>query len=294
VNARRQIRLRPQNGVCLALLSLLLLTIMGTAAAEADPGAVQLRVFDEEGNQVDRINAAGMYPTRMVEHTLFVDVDGDVPESPVAIELFNLRDYENGCNRPEIEAGDVTCGPGPDQGELSSQLEVGISVGAAAGGAAAPVCAELTQVGPVGLRLDQLEGQVVTLGTTAGLPACVVLALHFLDLPENNLAQTDTALFDLRIGLAQGIPPGGGETEVEAITVGPPGSQTGPPAEFITSTEVRAGVGGPSVGPRGLGALARTGLGVLLLAGIGLALVLAGLALTGARRKTSISTGRIS
>jgi hypothetical protein len=289
VTTTQQAWLRTMTGVTLVLLSLSLLGLVGTAAAQVAP-AVELRIVDEQGDEVERISASGMYPTRTVEHTLFVDLVGEVPESAVALELFNLRDYENGCNRPEIEAGDVTCGPGPDQGELSSQLEVGISVGAVTGESAAPTCAGPTQVAPIGMRLDQLEDQVIPVGATDGVASvCVVLSLHFPSLPENNLAQGDTAMFDLRVGLTEVVPAGeraGDGTDVADTVVsrdvGRPGPGHSP--EFIRSTVVQAGAGASVPAQGGPAGLARTGLGLLLLCAAGAGLLAAGTGLVSVGR----------
>ena len=72
-----------------------------------------------------------------LEHKFFDFADlkpGDEGENTISIHVYdndawlryrseNAKNFENTCNEAEVEAGDESCGDGPDQGELSANLD---------------------------------------------------------------------------------------------------------------------------------------------------------------------------
>lgn len=189
----------------LSLIPLLVGLLLGSAVAvHAQSPSVRTTVVDAQGETVSAIEADGLYPTMSVEHVVFVAVDAPAPDGQVRLEaeIVDLQDHEHGCLRPEIRAGDTTCGPGPDQGELSDQLEVTWRPGLVT---PTGTCELGDPVAP-GQRLRALDGARVALGTfDATERRCFGIAQHFLDLPENNLAQGDSSSFDLRVRVSQDL-----------------------------------------------------------------------------------------
>jgi hypothetical protein len=287
---RPQPRWRSRRFAPAAVVALLMLLVAAPAAFGQD-STISIEVRDEAGNVVPRISAEGMYPTLTVRHMVFIAVDGGAPTGRVGTDIVNLVDYENGCNRPEINAGDTTCAdPGPGEGELSEQLEITWTVGSVVGGG----CILGDVVGPQGQRLRDVVDTPVDLGDLpASRQLCFEVAQEFLDLPENNLAQTDSATFDIRVGIqqitARFSPPGAGENgaaeEVAGVVVERPAT----PGASIgvgpgTSTTITAGTATPGI--RSGGPLARTGASstTLVLLAVGYLLVGAATAFEGSRR----------
>ncbi|MCW2501192.1 MAG: hypothetical protein JWN87_2868 [Frankiales bacterium] len=115
--------------------------------------------------------------------------------------VVGIKDYEDGCNRPENDSGDTSCGDGPDQGELSRQLLVGQAWSNDVGR-----CADATVPGP-GRPMSELNGVVLTAPAevSAGDAACLVLSL-VLPVAADNLVQSDRVGFGLRLALTDAQP----------------------------------------------------------------------------------------
>jgi hypothetical protein len=188
---------------------------LGSAAFATD--AISVSVFDGEGRQRDGIELPIMYPTLSVWQTLLVELPPNASAETVSLTVTNLRDYEHGCLRAEIDAGDTTCGPGPGQGELSEQLAVHLAVGTTADPSDVSACGDLSEVVAGDVWLRDLEDVALPASLSSAAPGegiCLAFGLDFADLPENNLAMGDESEFDVEVAV-QG--PGISDTAVLGV-----------------------------------------------------------------------------
>jgi len=250
-----------------AVLTALFLVTAGAGPAYSQ--ALTSRITDASGAGVTTIDVDRLYPTAAEERVVFVEVGRDVLSGEVAIVIDGLQDFENGCLRPETNAGDVTCGADDDQGELSSQLLVTLTPGRPA---IIPACDPDPSLAPVTDTLAALNGRHVPIGIVDNLDRslCLIVRQELPDRPDNNLVQGDTSSYDLRIvGDLQR-----GETKVEPI-----GPVTREPQNQVRGRRGgEGGVGGADVSGAG-GSGLRGGAGVVTagpsaLPATGLALVL--------------------
>ncbi len=65
-------------------------------------------------------NFSDIKPGDFGENTISLHVINN--DAWACLTIDNLKNDENGCNEPEIKAGDTTCGAAPDQGELAQNL----------------------------------------------------------------------------------------------------------------------------------------------------------------------------
>ena len=270
----------------LSLAPLLAGLLLGSAVAvHAQSSTVRTTVVDAQGETVSAIEAEGLYPTMSVEHVVIVAVDTPAPDGQrLEAEIVDLQDHEHGCLRPEIRAGDITCGPGPDQGELSEQLEVTWRPGLVT---PAGTCVLGDPVAS-GQRLRALAGARVALGTfDAAERRCFGIEQHFLDLPENNLAQGDSSSFDLRVRVSQDLD----DEDVLGVVIERPEASEGTDREAPRGAAGRDTDGDQALGrshDRGAGGLAHTGHDLAVIAGAaGIALLL-GVGLLRRRRTTTV------
>lgn len=210
-----------------------------------------------------------------------LEVDRMYPGGPEAVARYVLRrgsgfsggsfstgvedveDIERGCNRPESNAGDTTCGAGADQGELSDQLLLGQAWSSdVANCASAPPPAS-------GSVLRELDDVVLAApaALSEGDAVCLVLAA-VLPFSADNLVQTDLARFDLRLGLTDAEP-----VAVLNRSFGPPAAGAGGTTEAGLSA---AGFSAPRALPFTGLALTATLLWAAVLVGLGEVLVAAG------------------
>jgi hypothetical protein len=218
---------RPRLRLLALVVVVAALATLSTSALASD--ALSVQIFDEDGTQQDAITLPNMYPTSTAWHTIVVEVPEVAAPGSLSLMFTNLRDYEHGCTAPEVRAGDTTCGPGPDQGELSEQLAVHIGVGWTSASDDPAACTDLVDVATVDVWLRDVED--TALGTELptiddGDTACVVLGLEFADRDDNNLAMGDETVFDLEVGL-QG--PAGDQTAVLGVALDAPGADRGEP-----------------------------------------------------------------
>jgi hypothetical protein len=283
---RSQGRWRPGRTAPATAMALLML-LLATPAAFAQDSSISIEMRDDAGNVVPRMSADGLYPTLTVRHTVFVEVDEQAPAGRVGTEISNLVDYENGCNRPELQAGDTTCGdPGPGEGELSTQLEITWTVGSVSDDA----CVLGDVVGPHGERLRDVADTQVDVGELpASRQLCFEFAMEFLGLPENNLAQTDSVTFDIRVGIQETTDTGNGSDEqVAGMSIERPGTPEvsrgggGGGGGTVTTVSAAAATQRPSGVPLG-----RTGLGAGQLLLLAAANLLVGLAAIRESRRRS-------
>ena len=138
---------------------------------------------------VDRM-APGMTVTARYE----VHRGSQLSGGTFASEITHVQDLENGCMHSEAADGDGTCGKAVGQGELSSQLMV-----EQRWSAPSPDCTQ--PAGPVdGLTMADVEDLPVTAADSSGDTACLTLVVD-LPMQADNLVQSDSSRFALRIGL---------------------------------------------------------------------------------------------
>jgi hypothetical protein len=190
------------------LLALAGLLVIGVAAAivlgppaaayplelrSATTGVQQVTVGDDNALLpivVDRL-VPGMTATARFE----VHRGGALKGGQFASEIADLVDDDNGCQHSEAADGDTTCGAG--QGELSSQLRL-TQQWSAPGTDCADVVA--TSAGAPTLAASNDEPVMASDTTSSQDTACLVVVV---DLPPeaDNLIQSDSSRFALRIGL---------------------------------------------------------------------------------------------
>ena len=175
--------------------------LAAAAPAFADPGTatepVGVLVRHDDGTQSRSIRISGLHPTA-TRQVVFL-LDGEAPREArrMVLAVEDLRDRENGCGRPETREGDTTCGSGDGDGELSSHLGVTLTAGTGDGDHCTPV--PRTAVTTT-LRALATEPAVVGLPDRDGL-LCVVADIRHDDRPGDDVTQSDSSLFDLRMDL---------------------------------------------------------------------------------------------
>jgi hypothetical protein len=141
-------------------------------------------------------------PGSTVVQPLRVHLTGDILSGRPAVRIDHVHDLERGCLHPESAAGDVTCGTGDDQGELSNQLLTGVTWQSASEAGCAAVAgdpAATTMAAAAGVTQSATSAAVV-----GGADTCMLLTLT-LPLSADNLVQSDSVLFDLQVGLVDAV-----------------------------------------------------------------------------------------
>lgn len=201
----------------LAALGALGLGIGGTYAAISDTEqgpntlvhaeTLDLRLSTEEDASIEPILFEGIQPGDQRSYVVRLTNDGTISGS-ASWAFENIQEFENGCNPPELAAESPTCETDELAGELGDQLSVTISSLPAAlpqaGCTGTPSVLSprnfpsssslLTSSGSLrfrnlGLSLDPNESR------------CIRVDVLFEDLPENNMAQSDSSSFGFRFRL---------------------------------------------------------------------------------------------
>lgn len=161
-------------------------------------GTLNLKVDNVESTAVAHVVVDNVRPSFQwigpeYSHLWVIKNDGSVPGT-VTYTIKNVKNWENGCNDPEIKAGDLTCGTGSDQGELGSQFKL------------------LFQINQFGYNHDiypVVEGASTTPimhHLNAGETKNVYLRSWWINAANNNLAQGDKLEFDIEFKLNQDHP----------------------------------------------------------------------------------------
>jgi hypothetical protein len=238
----------------------------GTAhAATLLPGAVSEQVVTIGAAshatlvplQIDRLAPGSTVTQRFRLH-----LAGDVTSGRPAVVVSDVRDLERGCNHPEAAAGDVTCSSGADQGELSSQLLAGVQWEPAV----AATCAGASDAAPAQSLRSIIDQPLTAPGVTSALDTCVTMTLS-LPMSADNLVQSDSVSFDLRVGLVDVMTEGAGELGGRTSgAAGGPLTQDGAGATSLPSTgSARLPFTGLPLLPLGLLALGLIQLGICTL-----------------------------
>ncbi len=87
-------------------------------------GTLDLQVDGQDDPDVVHIELDNLAPGDTWTHVWKLQNVGSLP-GDVKVTLDNIVSYDNGCNEPEISAGDTTCGD-PGEGELAGYLRTQI------------------------------------------------------------------------------------------------------------------------------------------------------------------------
>ncbi len=124
--------------IILSLFSILVVGSVVTAATKAyfsdtetstgntfAAGTLDLKVNDQDDPVVVHISRTDMKPYPSWSHSYggqwILKNAGTIP-GKFSVKIINIKNTENGCNEPEQNAGDVTCGIELNQGELGSLM----------------------------------------------------------------------------------------------------------------------------------------------------------------------------
>lgn len=164
-------------------------------------GTIDLKVGNQDGPTVVHITRTNLQPnapwTTQYGGEWIIKNAGTIPGT-VTVTIKNLKDHENGCLDPEIKAGDVTCGPGDDQGELGKGLLTHIVWGLnqAPWGSLSPSFSSLSAA--VGIPVT---GALYHLN--AGESKAAYLNVSWDTSANDNLGQGDSVDFDIEFTLNQ-------------------------------------------------------------------------------------------
>ncbi|WP_380169379.1 hypothetical protein [Jannaschia sp. R86511] len=198
----RSLSLRGPSAPVRAGVALLGVAALGLVPLLSAPSASS--GVDDDGRPVVTVRAAA-HTTRVqvvdlvpgTARTVVLDLDRTGPVRSLHARVDDVVDDDGGCVRPELAAGDTTCGPGG--GELSSHLTVRLEPGTLDGDVcrAQPVPA----VGAVPFR-QLVDTALVARARGTGM-TCALLGVAHVDSPTDNLTQSDTVTFSLLLGTGQ-------------------------------------------------------------------------------------------
>ncbi len=164
-------------------------------------GTLDLKVTNQDDPLVVHITRANLKPsasfTTNIGGQWVLKNTGSVPGT-VTVIIKNLKDHENSCTDPEVKAGDATCGPGDDQGELGKGLinRVIWGLNQAPWGSLTPSFTKLSDavgVPVTGAKYHLDPGQSVN----------AILSLYWDTSVNDNLGQGDSVDFDVEFTLNQ-------------------------------------------------------------------------------------------
>jgi hypothetical protein len=193
-----------------------------TSLGPGSDNAAQLVVIGDGGVTADLVplRVDRMIPGSTVVERFRLRLTGDATGRP-AVVLGHLRDLERGCIHPETAAGDTSCGPGDDQGELSGQLLAGLVAEPANNPTA---CDETSPTLPTAALAALADTTLTSPRVDASDPdTCLTLTLT-LPMSADNLVQSDAVAFDAGVGLVRehvindslmrGVTSGGARTQM--------------------------------------------------------------------------------
>jgi hypothetical protein len=117
----------------------------------------------------------------------------DVQASVLDVSVARLTQFENDCLEPEAEAGDHSCDV--QEGDLAQRLLATVVAGRVAGNG----CRATGRAVPL-----RLVDRAVSSRLTVGGVQCLVVRLEFPEGAADNVAQSDSLAFDLRV-VAEGL-----------------------------------------------------------------------------------------
>lgn len=244
--------------------------LSATASAQSPDGVSEIVLGGISGDEVLPVQVDGLHPGGPIATARYVLRRGaGFSGGSFSIAVEALEDYDRGCNRPETNSGDTTCGDGPDQGELSQQLLLGQAwsddvedcADAASPTSGTPLrdVEELVQSAPAALS----QQDAVCLVLSAALP-----------LSADNLAQSDQVVFDLRLGLTDAEPVEVLSESLERMTPGAAAGSSGTGGSGVTAATF--GTPRPSALPFTGTTLLTAALWAVVLVALGVALASVG------------------
>lgn len=264
-------RRRVVAGAALVLVGLVFAWASAAPAAATTlvPGAPALQrtiVLGRDSTSVTPLAVDRLAPGSSVTQRLLLRLGADVLSGRPAVQIDDVRDLERGCIHPEVAAGDVTCGPGDDQGELSKELLVGVVWQPPTDGncpSATDVEATTTMAAAAGITQAS-----TTTSSGANRDTCMALTLT-LPRSADNLVQGDAVRFDLRVGLLDPMHRGDQVAAGHGLLSGHTTEAAGSPGSSSAGAAVGAATARvlPFTGRRLL-PLALLGLGLLLLGSV--------------------------
>jgi len=202
--ARQRGMSRPAPSRLVRLVVAVALAIAGTgaggaAAAAADPLPVAgIAVDNGSGVVKQAVDISRLYPGARRQAVLLLDGPDTAKARRMEIGVTSLSDFENGCLHPESGSGDTTCGAVAGEGELSRFLDVILSAGLEGSVGGRRSCT------PVGAAVRTTLPSLKTAPVVVGLPddvgvLCVIATFAHRNAVGDNVTQTDTVTFDLRL-----------------------------------------------------------------------------------------------
>jgi len=175
-------------------------------------GTLDLKVDDKDDPNVVHVTLTNMKPGDTASYQWILSNAGNLAGKPW-IEITNLKNYENGCNEPELDVPDSTCDdPGLGDGELGEYLMMQLNAPGDVGYVYphGPSCIAGRQC-PVNYwsslgRIDEvIDGQVWD--TIAPSSSLAPMVLEF-EIPTSagNIIQSDSVEFDIIFHLDQVTP----------------------------------------------------------------------------------------
>lgn len=192
-------RLRRELGI-VALAVVAAIAMPQPAQADEPTPVTGVIVNHDDGEVRQEVRLSDLYPTATREVVFLLDGDDPSQARRMEIGIDDLTDLENGCNRPEQNSGDTSCSDDEGQGELSDHLELSLTAGRETADGGTRSCAPVG--GPATSTLAELQSSplVVGLPVEDGL-LCALATFRHAERDGDNVTQTDSVAFDLRLRL---------------------------------------------------------------------------------------------
>ena len=171
----------------------------GSAAFAADPLPVAGIVVDNgDGVAKQAVQISRLYPGASQRAVFLLDGADPGKARRIEVGVTSLSDFENTCIHPETGTGDTTCGTTAGEGELSQFLDLTLVAGREGRVGAKRSCV------PVGAAVSSSLAGLRQQPAVVGLPdnngvLCVIATFAHRDAVGDNVTQTDSVAFDLRL-----------------------------------------------------------------------------------------------
>lgn len=179
-------------GALLGVLALGLVPVLPSTPASAQQDPAGRPVLTVQGSEAtNRVTVREIVPG--TSRTVVLALDPRTPTRDVHLAVADVVDDDHGCVRPEVTAGDTTCGAGG--GELSAHLTLQLVPGSLVADQCRPQ--PVPQV-PATPFLDAVQTQLVARSRGTG-STCALLTIAHVDSATDNLTQSDTVTFALTV-----------------------------------------------------------------------------------------------
>ncbi len=188
--------------------------LVGTALARAwtSPNLtppVDVVISMGDGGAIVSVNIENVYPGRSEARRFVMALDRYSLSAHPMVAFDDPEDFEQGCNEPESNSGDVSCGDAAGQGELSTQMDVVVAASRAGNegtGSGCPASPTWTYVSRVRTLAEAINESPLDLLPGGLLAAGEKLCVEFrFSLPReaDNLVQSDLVRFDIKFAAEQ-------------------------------------------------------------------------------------------